>query len=505
MKIKYLILFCFFSIITNAQIASLSKLSSGKFYSSDEIKDSNNNIKGYFLLFESDKVAKETLELEYVVLDENLTKVTNGFITEMKFESFLVDADNIRVKASLFKNKLLLELTDNFKGFEAYSRYRMLDVNDNGISTPFIYVNDSIKMNPVFDRKLKNARQSDDLKFYDGVGLIGEGVLYDKKDRPVNNYLTHFDGDLKQVWKYVYDDNLQDRKAKHKTIRYLNSDEDVMVYFTHSMKKYTYINDFSTLFIDAKTGKLISEFAFPNMDKYAYKVVDCKIKDDKIYVMGNYSITSQYGNTNDTKNTGLFNYVFDKQTAKLIDSKLLTWESLSPKLPVNKNGEVKKEGFLFAHNMLLLNNGKIIVVTETFIQGPVTTNNMYFLELSPEFTINQVFEVTKFRNKFPGTLAHSDDIKRYGLFDFIDYQNMGDDEFLFFLNDNEKKSKNRKKSTLYGIISYADGVFKRQTLNLKTETSTVRASNAKKGYLMMVEDFDQKDKPTELRLEKINY
>ena len=131
MKKKYLLLFCFFSLIANAQITNLARLSKGRLYSSDVIKDSNNSIKGYFLLFESDKVAKETYELEYGLLDENLTKVTNGFITEMKYESFLFDAKSISVEVSRYKNKLLLQLSDNFGGSDLvmdnnlFKRYRI--------------------------------------------------------------------------------------------------------------------------------------------------------------------------------------------------------------------------------------------------------------------------------------------------------------------------------------------------------------------------------------------
>ena len=87
----------------------------------------------------------------------------------------------------------------------------------------------------------------------------------------------------------------------------------------------------------------------------------------------------------------------------------------------------------------------------------------------------------------------------------MDYQNLGDDEYLFFLSDNEKNTKNRNKSTLYGIVSFAEGKFKKQTLNLKTETSSISAYPSKKGYITLVENFDAKNKSTEIRLEKINY
>ena len=113
MRTKLLSFFFLLSFVVKAQITDLQKISKGKFYSSDVIRDSNNNIKGYFFLFETDKIAKETFELEYVVLDENLTKVTSGFITEMKYESWLVSANKIVINVSLYKNKLFLQILKN--------------------------------------------------------------------------------------------------------------------------------------------------------------------------------------------------------------------------------------------------------------------------------------------------------------------------------------------------------------------------------------------------------
>lgn len=508
MKIKFLIIFCFLYYIGTSQITNLNKLSSGRFYTSKDIKDSDNNIKGYFLLFENDKIAKETYQLEYVVLDENLTKVTSGMITEMKFESFLVDAKKINIALWLNKTKLLIEFVDDFGEVQAYRRYRILDVTTNKLSEPFIFNNNEIQKNPVFDRKMSNYKEneSQQIAFYEGVGLVVNSKDINKKEVVKEKYLAHYDADFNQVWKYVYENVDNTEAKKFKSLEYLKSDKEVIVLFNHRSKKNgIYVNDYTSLFINSQTGKLISEFNFPQTDKYAYKVVDCKLTTDKIYLLGNYSAKSEFGNTNDTENLGLFEFVFDKKTGKQTINKYLSWKEISGKIDVNTKGYVKKEGYLFIHNMLLLENGKIIVVAETFIQSPITTNNMYFFELTSNFTFNQVFEVSKFRNKFPSTLAHSNNIKKYGLFDFTDYQELGDDEYLFYLNDNEKKSKNRKKSLLYGIVSYSDGKFKRQTLDLKTETSSIYAMNAKKGYLVLIENFDEKNKPTEIRLEKINY
>ncbi|HNP32530.1 MAG TPA: hypothetical protein PKN96_04510 [Flavobacterium sp.] len=505
MKTKILFLFLIASMGINAQITDLKKLSSGKYYSSDIIKDSNNNIKGYFFLFESDKIAKETYELEYVVLDENLTKVTNGFITEMKYESWLISARNIDVNLTLYKNKLLIQFQDYFdpNGIAGYRRFRILDLQTNKISDPFIFNQGKMVINPKVDRKIKNYStvQSEEMQFCNEVGLIVDSRNLDREYE--NRYLALYDDKSNEVWRTVYE-NGEDKK-RIKSLTYMNSDKDILVYFNHFNKRAIYVNDFSVLLIDAKNGKIIKEFFFPNVDDYAYKLVDVVIKENEVTLLGNFTAKSDYGFTSDTDNTGLFSFRLDKKTGKTLDSKFIYWKNCGTKMAINSSGYIKDEGYIFIHNMLPLSDGRIIAVCETFLQQPITTNNMYFLELSKDLKLNQVFEVDKYKNKFPGTVAHSNDIKKNGLFDFMGYQNLGDDEFLFFLSDNEKGSKNRKKSTLYDVVSFADGKFNKQMLNLKTETSTISAFPSKKGYIALIENFDQDDKPSEIRLEKINY
>ncbi len=508
MKLRLLLLFLFFTAISSAQITDLNKLSRGRLYSYDEIKDVNTNIRGYFLLFESDKIAKETYELEYVVLDENLKKVTNGFITEMKYESWLIDADNIGVDVTLDRDRLLLEFTDQFEGGAGgYQRYRTLTINDNKLSDLFIFNKGKMVMNPKMDRKMSNYKDnaSQTITAYEGVGMIVHSTMIDKKLGYNNRFLAHYDDGFNEVWRTVYYDPAKDTKKK-RNIEYVKSDGDAIVMFNHYSKPNgTWLNEISAMFFGSQDGKLRGEYVFPNTEKFAYKIVDCKLSDDKIVLYGNYSEKPEYGFVRDRFNLGLFMFTFDKQSAKLTDSKYLKWADMKGKLPVNEDGYVKGEGYLFVHNMLPLENGKAIVVTEAFQQQPVTTNNMYFFELTSDFKIGEVLAVEKFRNKFSGTAAVASDIKRYGAFDFMNYQTMGDDEYLFYLNDNEKNSKNRKKSTLYGVVSYADGKFKRQTLDLKTEDSRIWPMNAKKGYLLLFERFDDKKKSPELRLEKINY
>ena len=126
------------------------------------------------------------------------------------------------------------------------------------------------------------------------------------------------------------------------------------------------------------------------------------------------------------------------------------------------------------------------------------------MELASNFSFIQVVSHEKFRNKYPGTAAHSREIKKYGMFDFMDYENLDDDEFLFFFSNNEKKSKNKKNNTLFGVVSYFDGVFNKKVIDLKTETSRIFAYPAKKGYMMFIEYFIEQNKNPEIRLQKVD-
>ncbi len=505
---KIVTLFLLLPFVLSAQVKTLANLSRGQLYSYEEIYDFDNNIRGYILLFQTDKIAKETYELEYVVLDENLNKVTNGFLQEMKYESWLLSAGSINVEAQLYGTKLLLEFGDVIGGRPTFQRYRILDLKTNVMSDPFIFNKSEMKLNPKPSRKIKEMVDSvsEPIMILEGIGLLAKSAWVDKKEGHTKQYFARFDDNFKEMWRWVYDDEAV--KTKHHNNPYpIRSDKDVVVFFNQfgASDYFNRENDYSLFFVSANTGELLNEYHLPDIDKFAYREIDTKITADKIVVMGDFSKKTNGGLIDDTHNIGLFQFEFDKKTGQLLNSQRMLWTSLADRIPINERGRVDKEGYMYIHKMLLLSNGNTIAVAETFGNKPVVTNNMYYLILDNKLQAKEVFEVSKFRNKFPTVDLHSTSIKAYGLFDFMTYQTMGDDEYLFYFSDNEKKSVNRKKNTLFGIVSYADGKFTRQTLDLKTETSTIHAMNAKKGYLLLMEDFDEEGKKSELRLEKINY
>ncbi|MFD2601963.1 DUF6770 family protein [Flavobacterium suzhouense] len=504
MKHIYLLLLCLFCLSMKGQIAKLNEFSKGNFYSSDVIRDEKNNIKGYFLLYKTDKVANQTFGIEYVVLDENFTRVTNGYITEMKYESWILDSERINVNVvGVYNNKLLIELSDEIEGIDFYTRYRVLDLKSYEISKPFVYKKNKMDMDPVFKRSrmsLAYERESERIGVFDGIGLVVDNHYEVSKNSP-KRYLAHYDDNFKEVWRYEYSD--KNNREKTKNISYLASDEDVLVLFNQYSKYDKATNQLSLLFIDAKKGKLKVETGFPEREEFSYRIVDCYIKGGKVYVLGKYGDGNKIGLLRDEDNFGLYELVFDKASGKLLESNYFKWESLMGKLDIKKNGYVKKEGLLYTHRMLLKEDGGIIAVAEAFTDG-ITTNDLFFFEFDSKLGLKDMLEVSKFKNSFSGASITAETIRARGYFDFMDCQDLGDDEYLFFFNDNEKNVKNRKSATLYGVVSYSGGKFKKQTINLKTDKSAIRAYSAKKGYLLLIENFDG-NKSSEFRLEKINY
>src|SRR3954469_1083602 len=104
---NFLVTFCL--LITGcATMLAQNKLSIDKVYStylrnSGTIME-NNQIKGYFFLYQSDKIDKHTNEYTLQILDQNLNKVRNIKFEDGKQLNLLEAAYNGNSLSFLFKN-----------------------------------------------------------------------------------------------------------------------------------------------------------------------------------------------------------------------------------------------------------------------------------------------------------------------------------------------------------------------------------------------------------------
>ena len=84
-------------------------------------------------------------------------------------------------------------------------------------------------------------------------------------------------------------------------------------------------------------------------------------------------------------------------------------------------------------------------------------------------------------------------------------QMWGKNKFIFFYNDNEKKDKSfatfRKNEYVMYMITYENGKFDMQKMNMSTSEGEIYPLKAKKGHIILQEE---KSDGYEIRIEKLN-
>ena len=116
----------------------------------------------------------------------------------------------------MYKNILLLRLSDDFGGPQGFIRYRTLDLTTNKLSNNFLFNKDVFNFNPTFDRKLKNYENnaSENVSYYKEIGIVVNKISEYKNENSDENYLAHYDDNYNLLWKYNYVANTSRRDFK---------------------------------------------------------------------------------------------------------------------------------------------------------------------------------------------------------------------------------------------------------------------------------------------------
>ena len=99
------------------------------------------------ILFEKDVKNKNTTELEYVLLDNNLNKISSDTFFENNYENAFHKPKAILSKVKKIKNDLLIEIATQEKNRtnKFHHRYRKLNLNDFSLSDAFVIQNKTVK------------------------------------------------------------------------------------------------------------------------------------------------------------------------------------------------------------------------------------------------------------------------------------------------------------------------------------------------------------------------
>jgi len=531
----FFVLLCFGTAV--GQVQKLGELSSGMFLDSSVImEEDESDVFGYCLLYQLDRKSKEVFDLEYVILDKNLNKLTSFSLIQGVYKTWLARTRAELTFVKKIGNQLTIGVNDRIVKLGEYDlmpffNYRFVNVNlDNfTFSKEFKYdkfttkeytykEGDKMEISDFWDlQKLIKTKSSYFLAFatpeYNPkVEAINSMVTFDFKRQKSVNRFALLDKDMKIVWSK----NINGDKKTACQYTYLDSDNDVLLIKKETLIKKVALEAKSIDVYNIKTGELLGEIKLED-ELYDINLYSTSIVGDKIHVF-----TNTYENSKKGWNMGYGHLVFDKKTVAEGKRNFVLWKDLGKAIPgVKEHGAIGKDVGLMAQDFIITPKGTMLIVLEAYgvkanMQFATTSpkayallRDLYLIEFNDDNSIafSKKLEKNNSVEVYPGISGL--EMKKYGVFDYIFCQkiNKSGDYVLFYtLNDQEGNKKKMAKKPLWtmGFVSNVGGEYGFETLPLYGDDLKIYPGLAKNGYIRLLE-VNLKTNQAEMRLEKINY
>lgn len=500
-------------LLTGSRVLSQNKLSIENVYSA-YLRNSgtimkDNQINGYFFLYRSDKIDKNTNEYTLQILDQNLNKVR-----DIKFE----DSKNINLVEASYNGNSLAFL---FRDFEALTLEMKIFDLEGKLKYTYSKNYDKNSYAVMSQTTKAHAEEGANQSIFD-LGEKGYAVVYPLKEGKQYTYeVSVVSSDQKKEWLYHPSD-----EERFSVIEFLGNTDSLMIF--QVVKR--------TKMLGGKTGAQILGINFVTKKK-AFELNDenddyrfspsgiSQLKDGNILILGTYfgkkeNIEKDFGK-------GLAAYVISSR-GKILEKNYNAWvEDIGRYLPLNKRGKVDKIGFLYIHKLIQTPDGRIFVVGEGYKRqanaagiastmllgrGGVTklvVTDLVILEFNNKYKISGVTIYDKANNTVESSgltdmnSQHSVArlIKSIGGFDYAFTTGEPDNSIFTICYGDWVKSDGYKGST-FNSIRYSNNKFSTDKIELKTKASTIRVFPAKAGSIMILEYF-KKEKRLDFRLEKL--
>lgn len=476
---------------------------------------SNNEIKGYYFFYESDKISRKIREYTLTISDENL-----NIVKEISFED---SKDLFLMEASFNGTHLIFEYYESKENFLEYRTY-----DATGKMTMSYQHELSKKAARFFESKLSQSTedtQNQNIFPVENKGFIS--CIPMRSDGDYTFEVSFYGTSKKQEWNYI-----PESENKFDQPQYLGSNDSIAVFQMTSKKNLIggkYEN--SILGIDLQKGKVAFQIQTDELDKYSFIPMNLATIPGK----PGFVLTGSYYEPGDNvikdKSLGLGVWVMNNK-GKLISSKYDGWASEIGKfLPVNAKGKVEDFGYLYIHKIVSTNDNKIFAIGEGYkkvasalgIASTVLTQrrsdistmklkitDMMLLEFDMDFNLKNATIYEKGANSMelpsgydfvgPQTMAYL--AKMYGFFDYQFSQIEGDRSNFVIGYGDFVKTEDFKGYT-FNTLTYANGKITKDQLNLSGKAKYTWVFPAKTGSVVVFEYY-RKEKKMEVRLEKMN-
>jgi hypothetical protein len=507
--------------LAGERLFAQSKLSIDKVYSAylrnSGTISNQGQIKGYFFLYQSDKIDKHTNEYTLQILDENLNKVKSIKFEDSKKLSLLESAYNGSSLSFLFKNEdektLDMKIYD-MDGKLKYTYSRAYDKKTDALMKQYETMHTDEGMNKnVFD-----------------VGQQGYVSVLPMRDGKQRTYeVDYYASDNKKQWTYVP----QDDEEKYAFAEYLGS-TDSLIILEVLKKNHALSGNASThlVGINFVTKKKQFDLDYAGDDhKLMPSYVGQMERSGSMLVIGPYF--DKDDNVGKDFSKGLA--VYEVTTAGKVLSKTYdSWAGdFARYLPTNRKGKIDEVGYLYIHKVIRTPDHKLFIAGEGYKRqasaggialtalgalGGVNTNagvtkivvtDMVMMEFNDKYKVTGATIYDKTNNTavastmsdYNSQHAIANYLKMTGAFDYEFTTGEADNSrFAVCYSDYERSHEYHGQT--FNALQYNGNKFTTDKIQLKSKASTLRVFPAKAGSVMILEYF-KKDKRLDFRLEKL--
>jgi hypothetical protein len=475
----------------------------------------NNDVKGYYFFFQSDKIDRKTNEYTLKLTDQNLNNAK-----DIKFQD---SKDVILVESSYDGDGLMFTFYDRkAKTLEN----RLYGMDGKQINT---YTRDLDKRSQQMIEEFYSlgGEQSENKGLF-GIQNQGFLSLYPIRDGKKNLYeINFYSTQTKKQWTYTPADD----DEKREFAQFIGATDSIA--FFEVLKFERKMSKNSTSFLTGyylNSGKMA--FEIPTIDKN-YQLYPMNLA--KREASNNIILMGPYYNSDDRvmadKTLGMAIWEINS-SGKIINTKYNSWETDFGKyLSINDKGKIDDIGYLYIHKILQTSDGNFYAVGEGYKKTAsalgiamnilsqsysnsvtkVTVTNFVMLKFDSKFNVTgaTIYEKNKNLIELPGTAADMNSgpslavyIKYTGGFDYA-YTQTNKDISSFVVGYTDYVKSDDYKGMTFNSISYNDGAITRDKIDLKSKASNTAILPAKFGNVLVL-DYYKKDKKLDIHMEKLN-